>query len=146
MPFWEEWIRRKYFEWNLGISTARVLIVAAMYPFRRRIGVEFSPELNDIARQNIQRALKWMTCQHIEAITVDAAVYEIPDDAAGLYFQNPFSGEILGTVLENIKASLRRTPRRISLMSHSHHPTNPFEQQLRMCPWLQLHAGTSTAG
>ena len=190
MLLWGEWIRGKYFEWKLGISTAgiipsdalghphadyheydpayygsihtimraldlrrgndvfidfgsgkgRVLIVAAMYPFQRMIGVEFSPELNDIAQQNIQRALKWTKCQNIEAIAVDAAVYEVHDDAAVLYFQNPFSGEILGKVLENIKASLMRTPRRISLISHSHHPTNPFEQQIRMCPWMQRGA------
>ena len=185
---WQEWVREKYFEWRLGISTAgdiapeelghrhpdahayepsfygsvsrilrelgpvyeedvfvdfgsgkgRVLILAGQHRFRKIIGVEFSSELNGIARRNIERARQGMRCDRIELVTMDAARYEIPDDATTLYFANPFSGEILDAVLRNIQASLVRAPRTISVVSHSHEPTYPFERQIRQCPWLEV--------
>lgn len=125
---------------DFGSGKGRVLVLAAMYPFQRIIGIECVPQLNACAKQNLERARRWMTCQRVDVITTDAAVFEIPDDATVLYFQNPFSGQILDAVLRNIKESVMRVPRRILVISHSHDPGSQFEARIRTCPWLQLQA------
>jgi predicted RNA methylase len=38
---------------DLGSGKGRVLIVAAMYPFKRIIGVEYSPDLATVCRRNL---------------------------------------------------------------------------------------------
>ena len=40
---------------DFGSGKGRVLLVASHYPFRQVIGVEFSPELHEIAQENIRR-------------------------------------------------------------------------------------------
>ena len=40
---------------DFGSGKGRVLMMAAEYPFKQVIGVELSPELNEIAKQNIAR-------------------------------------------------------------------------------------------
>jgi predicted RNA methylase len=122
---------------DYGSGLGRVLVCAAMYPVRKVIGVEFSPQLNEAAWSNIGNARKWMDCREVEIVAVDAALYPVPDDATLLYFANPFRGSILAAVLEQIEASLERAPRRIQFISHSHEAHSPFEQQVRKCPWLQ---------
>ena len=122
---------------DIGSGKGRVLVLAAMRPFGKVIGVEFSALLNEIARSNIASARRWLKCANVELVTGDASCYEIPDDANVLYMANPFSGEILQKVLESVRMSLVRKPRPISLISHGHAPIYPFEQQVRACPWLE---------
>ena len=123
---------------DFGSGKGRVLVVAARYPFRKIIGVECAGQLTDVAWQNITRARRWMQCQDIDIVTTNAAGYDIPDAATVLYFQNPFSGDVVDAVLTRIKASLARAPRTISLISYSHDPAYRFEQQIRACDWLRL--------
>ena len=40
---------------DLGSGKGRALLLASMYPFAHIVGVEVQPELDDIARQNIER-------------------------------------------------------------------------------------------
>jgi len=115
-------------------------VMAAMHPFIRIIGVERSAELSDIARRNISRAATWLTCSHVDVVTADAARYDVPDDVTVVYFSSPFSGDVLDAVLDNVKASLARAPRRLSIVSHGYDATNPFERQIRRCDWLSVRA------
>jgi predicted RNA methylase len=50
-----------------------VLQAAQYYPFKRVIGVEFSPELNRIARQNLQARQDRLRCPDVELVTGDVA-------------------------------------------------------------------------
>ncbi len=123
---------------DFGSGLGRCLVYGATYPMRRVIGVEYSSALNEAARDNIARAAPHIKCE-IEVVRADAAQYRIPDDATIFYFGNPFKGSVLAAVLENIRASLERAPRRIYFVSHSHEEDYPFEQQVRRCPWLGLY-------
>ena len=125
---------------DFGSGKGRVLVMAAMHPFARIIGIERSPDLNEIAKHNIERARRSLECHQIEVVTADAAAYQLPDDATAVYFASPFSGEILDVVLDNVKASLIRAPRRLSVISHGYDPANPFETQVRKCEWLYLRS------
>lgn len=61
---------------DVGSGKGRVLIVAAMYPFKRIIGVEYSPALVRICLDNLRRVGASEKC---EVVGADAADYEFPD-------------------------------------------------------------------
>jgi predicted RNA methylase len=81
---------------DFGSGKGRVLLVASHYPFRQVVGVEFSPELHEIAKENIRRYQNpARRCQAVHSICADAATFALPEHACVLYFNNPFAGPIL---------------------------------------------------
>ena len=94
---------------DIGSGKGRVLLLAAEYPFKRIIGVEFAEELHRIARKNIERAFG--QDGRIELLCDDATEYELPDDPVVLYFYNPFMASTMRRVMANVSLSLRRFPR-----------------------------------
>ena len=101
---------------DYGSGMGRALIAAADFPFRRVIGVELSPTLNEIAVRNIDRVRKTLKCQDVQVITTNAITYVPPPDATVFFFFNPFAGQILATVLEHIRQSQVNHPRPITLL------------------------------
>ncbi len=63
---------------DYGSGKGRVLLMAAQFAFRRVIGVEYSEELNRVARRNIERAGRRCVCKEIEVVTADAAEFRVP--------------------------------------------------------------------
>ena len=118
---------------DYGSGKGRSLVLAAMHPFRRVVGVEFSPQLNAIAEQNIEHTRKKLRCQSIETITCDAALYKLANDVTVIYMYNPFIGETLHRVIERIHESLLAAPRKITLIY-----TNPrfFAPIAEKLPWI----------
>jgi SAM-dependent methyltransferase len=101
---------------DIGSGQGRMVYMAARnYPFGRVIGVEIAPELNAVARENIDRGRPNLRCQNVEFVTIDATQWEVPDDLTYIYMFNPFGGEIFRQVLGNISRSLDRRPRRLRL-------------------------------
>lgn len=109
---------------DVGSGMGRVIFEAARYPLKRVIGVELSPELNAIARGNIERNLQRLACRDVQLITIDALDYQFPDDVTIAYFANPFKGRTFARVFENLLASLDRSPRRLRLVYR-----NPVEHE-----------------
>lgn len=102
---------------DYGSGKGRVLLVASEFPFKRIVGVEFSPELNQIARENLARFPRdRQRCSEIELVTVDAAEYELPAEPAVLYFYNPFAEPVLRRVLTGVQESLGSHPRPVLLL------------------------------
>jgi len=84
---------------DIGCGKGRPLIIAAMYPFKRILGIEYAPELAEICRKNIQdRGLD----HRCEVIVCDAAEYEFPKANVLAYFYNPFDEIVHRQVLENL--------------------------------------------
>jgi SAM-dependent methyltransferase len=102
---------------DCGSGKGRVVLAAACYPFRRAIGVEISPVLNRIAERNLESARPRLRCRDVEFVTVDATAYEFPDDLTCLFVYNPFGGAVLAAMLENLRRSLVRAPRALSLIA-----------------------------
>jgi predicted RNA methylase len=97
---------------DFGSGKGKCLLMAADYPFRKIMGVEFSPELVEIARRNAKTYRSpHQKCRDIESIACDAAAFDLPPDPCVLYFYNPFGPDILGKVRDNIERSLRAVPR-----------------------------------
>jgi SAM-dependent methyltransferase len=101
---------------DFGSGKGRVVYQAARYPFARVVGVEISEELNQVARENIERARNRLRTRDIELVTSDVLDYGIPDDMTHAYFYYPFFGEIFRTVLGNIVASIDRRPREVTII------------------------------
>jgi SAM-dependent methyltransferase len=102
---------------DMGSGKGRVLFIAALAGFRTARGVEFSSELCDVARRNVERfRQRSRTATDFEIIHADAGEYRIRDDEDVFYFANPFDEHILRKVMANISASFAATPRPMTLI------------------------------
>ena len=66
---------------------------------RKLIGVEFVPELADIARANLAKA----GVRNAVIANTDAADFRFPSEDFVLYLFNPFSEEVMRRVLDNLR-------------------------------------------
>ena len=122
---------------DFGSGRGRVVLMAAMLPFRRVIGVEISPQLNEVARRNLEIARSRLSCQEVELVTASADQYEVPHDVTVVYFYNPFSGDVLNRVVANVRRSLEAAPRRLTVV----YGTPPhFERAVAGRDWAKLKA------
>jgi predicted RNA methylase len=122
---------------DFGAGLGRAMILIAMYPFRRVLGVEISRELSEIAEKNIARCKRKLRCQELEIVTCDATAYSIPPEVTIVYFNNPFFGQILAAVMANLRASLEAAPRELWIVCNLPQ-TSAFESQIASYNWLHL--------
>lgn len=116
---------------DFGCGKGRVLLLAALRGIKKAVGIEFSPELCEIARNNV-RIVEQATGSrlNISVIEGDVTHYEIEDDQNVFFLFNPFDDVVLEAVVKNIRQSLRRKPREIAMIYynpvHSHILDNSF--------------------
>ncbi len=90
---------------DLGAGMGRALFLAARHPFRQAIGVEISPALCEIARENVGKIPREsLRCRDVRIVRADAAAYRFPRGDLVVYLYNPFDGAVLGTVLDRLAA------------------------------------------
>jgi hypothetical protein len=102
---------------DFGSGKGRTLLLASEFPFKRIVGVEFSPKLHAIAQSNI-RVYQSTTqqCKYVASVCADATSYTLPIDPTVYYFFNPFKLPVMSAVLDKIKQSLEKYPRKIFLV------------------------------
>jgi hypothetical protein len=118
---------------DYGAGRGRAMVLAARLPFRRVLGVEIAPDLVETARRNFRRCAGRLRCRDLQIVAGDAASYGCPDDVTVIHFFDPFAGIILEQVIENIRASLRRAPRRLTILFAD---PNHFDPLARAGGWL----------
>jgi SAM-dependent methyltransferase len=101
---------------DLGSGKGRIVIQAAQRRFKRVIGVELSPELNEIAKDNLEASRAKLVCADVELIETDIARYEVPDDVTVVYAYNPVRGELFEAAMHALLASYDRNPRPLHLL------------------------------
>jgi len=109
---------------DFGSGKGRVLLLAALYGFKRVVGVEFSPQLCELARRNIATFSKGTPLRSpIEIVEADATRFEIGADMNVFYFYNPFDPPVLSKVLDNVRRSVESAPRKLWLIYNTprHH-------------------------
>lgn len=98
---------------DLGSGKGRALLLASAYPFRRIVGVEFSPALHQVAERNLRTFQNpARKCREISALCLDARAYEFPPGDLLIYLYHPFGAAILGPILANLERALRQAPPR----------------------------------
>lgn len=118
---------------DYGCGMGRTLVLAARFPFRTLLGFDVSPQLLAVARENLQRAVPAPRRGDLALVQADARAFRLPDDATVLYLYNPFHGEILSAVFDDIARSLRAHPRRLRIVFNN--PAHFRKIQARY-PWL----------
>lgn len=125
---------------DLGSGKGRPLLIAAEYPFRRLIGIEFSPELHEIAQRNIARfRARTGSTQQFELHLGDATSFDFPPGPIVLHLFNPFGEPVLRRVLSRLEASLGQAPRNVVVLYF-----NPLHRRvLDELPFLRRVKATS---
>jgi SAM-dependent methyltransferase len=102
---------------DLGAGMGRALLLAAEYPFRAVVGVEFHPTLARIGQRNLA---VWRATGRARApmsvICRDAAEYELPAGPCVAFLFNPFGGPVLRRVLRNWSRSLAGRPGQLDIL------------------------------
>ncbi|RIK32649.1 MAG: hypothetical protein DCC56_02210 [Anaerolineae bacterium] len=99
---------------DFGSGKGKAMFMAAERGFRRIIGVEFSIELVEINRKNLEIfKQKTKSKAEFEILHMDASEYAIPADANLLFFSNPFNEALTAKVIGNILKSYEGSPREI---------------------------------
>jgi SAM-dependent methyltransferase len=94
---------------DLGCGKGRTLILAAQQGFKRVMGVEFSPQLAAIARENIR-------CVGVtaEVLEMDACQFQPPDENLFIYLYNPFGDSVIAPVVKNLLLWSSKATKRLS--------------------------------
>jgi SAM-dependent methyltransferase len=120
---------------DFGSGKGRALLLASHFPFKKIIGVEMTPQLNEIARKNIRIYKdKRRKCFDVESISSEATVFPIPVEKAVFYFFNPFGSNVMSQVLTNIEDSLKRRRREIFII----YAYPVYRKLLDQAPFLKI--------
>ncbi len=91
---------------DVGSGMGRAVLLAAALPFRQIVGVEFSPALHAIARDNLAAiGRRTLVCRDVRLICGDAAAYRFPCGNLVVYLYNPFDASVLGPFIDRLAAS-----------------------------------------
>jgi SAM-dependent methyltransferase len=103
---------------DLGAGMGRVVLLAARRPFKAVIGVEVSPALVEIGRENLASARDpERVARDLRRVRADASAYRFPPGDLAVYLYNPFAAPVLDAVLANLRASEER--REVVLLYHT---------------------------
>ncbi|MDP9105675.1 MAG: class I SAM-dependent methyltransferase [Candidatus Eremiobacteraeota bacterium] len=103
---------------DLGAGMGRVVLLAAQRPFRAVIGVEISPALVEIARENLATVHDGQRmARDLKIVGADAAAYAFPRGDLVIFMYNPFRGPVLAGVLANLRTSAKE--RDVVLLYHT---------------------------
>lgn len=101
---------------DIGSGRGRAVIMAGLQPFRRVLGIELHSGLYQDSLKQIARVRPKFRTQDVSIVQADATRFDYPADMSIVFFWNPFTGEILESVLERIRLSHERNPRPMTLI------------------------------
>lgn len=115
---------------DFGSGKGAAMATMAAFPFQLIHGVEISEDLSSIANKNFRK----LGIQNARVFQADAREFKKLDQYNYFYFFNPFPTLVLQSVIQNIKDSCTRKPRKITLVYY-----NPCYQEAMECyPALKL--------
>ncbi|MGD8853347.1 MAG: class I SAM-dependent methyltransferase [Gammaproteobacteria bacterium] len=101
---------------DYGCGAGRAMIVAAEAGFQNIVGIELSPKLIRICKENIATYSRVNRAAKLAVLVQDAATY-LPGKHCGVFFfYVPFSLEIYKQAIANIALSLQKNPRTIYVL------------------------------
>jgi SAM-dependent methyltransferase len=126
---------------DIGCGKGRVLAVAAAYPVKSIIGVEYEPALVDMAKLNIA---KLNVAKRIKISIYQGAAEDFDYSAITVaYAFNPVEPEYLNLILAKIRRDRMNTPFRMACVMESPAQQAVFDSHL----WLERYDGfTNSAG
>lgn len=99
---------------DVGSGKGSAMRVMLEFPFSHVDGVEIAPQIVKIAQSNFEK-LK-VPPERCKIFQMDASRFKEFDPYNYFYFYNPFSSEIMDSVVQNIVASIQQTPRKVLII------------------------------
>ena len=110
---------------DFGSGKGRAMLIAADYPFRKVIGVEFAPALHEVALSNIARYKNpAQKCRDIQSICEDATTYELPPENIVAFLYTPFKPPVLKVVIDRLVAAFQNSPRDLVIAFYGSEPVS----------------------
>lgn len=114
---------------DFGSGKGRALLLASEFPFKRIVGIEFSPELHAVAQRNIAKHQSpRRKCAAVESVCMDFLEFPLPLEPSVLFFFDPCDRSALARIMARIAQSLAAHPRELYLVYVA--PTAANEQVL----------------
>jgi hypothetical protein len=124
---------------DLGSGKGRAMFMAANYPFRQIIGVEYSCELHEVAMRNVDTYRNSSRkCFDITPVRADATTFSLPHYPTVCFMNNPFDESLIALTAKHIERSLRSAPRPFFIVYYNAYYTRPLDA---MTGWLRLCNG-----
>lgn len=99
---------------DVGSGKGRILAYASQYNFKKIVGLEFSADLHTKCEENIRSMQRDShRCNDIESVLTDATDYQFPDENLVIFMFNPFRGELIKSLLENLEKHQNRYSKKI---------------------------------
>lgn len=90
---------------DAGAGMGRALMLASRRPFKQILGIEVSPALAAIARENVARWLSsdgGVRCRDVRIVLADATQYRYPSGNLLVFLYNPFGPESIEKLARNL--------------------------------------------
>ncbi len=97
---------------DLGSGKGGAALTLSPLGFQEVIGVELSEDLIRIARRNAER----IGHSNVRFVHADAGTFRDYDRVTHLYMFNPFPAEVMSDVIANLRESLARFPRVVTIV------------------------------
>lgn len=110
---------------DYGCGKGRVDFFLSYQTRCRSVGIEYDERIFETAAENQKSAV---SAGRVELVLQNAETYVVPETADRFYFFNPFSVEILRSVLERIKESYYEHPREMMLFFY--YPSDEYVSHL----------------
>ena len=99
---------------DFGAGKGRMLFLAAEFPFRQIIGVEYSADLHATLARNLHTYRNpAQRCGDLQGVLQDATQFDLPLEPLVLFFHHPFDAPVFRQVITRIERSLDEAPREI---------------------------------
>lgn len=119
---------------DFGSGKGRALLLASEFPFKRVLGVEFSPAMHAVAQKNIELYVSHRKSGPVESICMDFLNFTPPPEPLILFFFDPCEAPALTRLIGNLHESLRANPRECYLIYVA--PTRSRKTLLDTAEWL----------
>jgi len=97
---------------DYGSGKGAAMIFFSRYPFSKIVGIEYNQYLHETAINNF----KLKKLSNLKSYNGDATLFADIDQYTYFFLYNPFIGKILELTIEQIKQSLIRNPRKITIL------------------------------
>jgi SAM-dependent methyltransferase len=105
---------------DLGCGKGKALVMAAQTGYRRLVGVELSPALAAVARQNLERSpVSPEYAVDFSVICGDASRYRLPPEPTVIFLANPFHAQLIWQVSAEIARSMAAAPRSLFVVYYN---------------------------
>ena len=103
---------------DVGAGMGRAVILAAEHRFKQVVGIEVSPALYEVAKENLAIAReRGLRCKDIRLERGDARIAHYPPGDLVVFLFNPFDAEALRATIASIEG--RRDPGKTWLLYHT---------------------------